>query len=214
MYESVGLLAPGEPIAIVRLDDLPRPADLAQALHEGGVRAVEFTLTNRTAFAAIERVREAVPALAVGAGTVLTTADARACLAAGAQFLVTPTVEPDVIDAAAEAGVPAVVGAMTPTELLAASRRGAQLVKLFPAGRLGPGYLRDVLAPLPGLRLVPTGGVSASNAGDFLRAGAFTVAIGSNLVAPDVVARGAWDELRERAARCVAACRAADIPAR
>ncbi|MGH3341779.1 MAG: bifunctional 4-hydroxy-2-oxoglutarate aldolase/2-dehydro-3-deoxy-phosphogluconate aldolase [Carbonactinosporaceae bacterium] len=211
MDEAVGPLVPREPIAVVRLDDLSPSVGLASALYDGGIRAVEFTLTNRAAFTAIEQVRDAVPGLAVGAGTVLTTADARAGLAAGAQFLVTPTVEPDVIDAAGEAGVPAVAGAMTPTELLSAGRRGARLVKLFPAGRLGPGYVRDVLAPLPALRLVPTGGIGAGNAAEFLRAGAFTVAIGSNLVAPDVAARGAWQELRERAARCVAACQAGDV---
>ncbi len=195
------------PIAIVRLDDLSEAVELGRALVEGGIRALEFTLTNRDAVAAVAQVRADLgEAAVVGAGTVLSADAAREAIAGGAQFLVTPTLEPDVIAAGREGGVPVVSGAFTPTEILAAWRHGAELVKVFPARALGPGYIKDVLAPLPDLRLVPTGGVDLENCGAFLAAGAYTVALGSNLVDSKLVARRDWQALAALARRYVEAC--------
>ncbi len=195
------------PIAIVRLDDLSAAVEIGRALVEGGIRALEFTLTNRDAIAAVARVRAELDGrAAVGAGTVLSADAAREAVAAGAQFLVTPTLEPGVITAGREAGMPVVCGAFTPTEILAAWRHGAELVKVFPARALGPGYIKDVLAPLPDLRLVPTGGVDLENCGAFLAAGAYTVALGSNLVDTRLIAQHDWEGLAALARRYVEAC--------
>jgi 2-dehydro-3-deoxyphosphogluconate aldolase/(4S)-4-hydroxy-2-oxoglutarate aldolase len=191
----------------VRLDDLSAAVEIGRALVEGGIRSLEFTLTNRDALAAVTQVRTDLAGAAwVGAGTVLTADAARKAIGAGAQFLVTPTLEPDVITAGREAGVPVVCGAFTPTEILAAWRHGAELVKVFPARVLGPGFIKDVLAPLPDLRLVPTGGVDLENCRAFLGAGAYTVALGSNLVDATLIAKRDWQALAALARRYVEAC--------
>lgn len=199
-------LASRAPIAIVRLADLSEAINISRALHAGGMTAIEFTLTNRAALTAIGAVRAAVDTLRVGAGTVLSAADAQACIDSGAEFLVTPTYEPDVIAVAKAAGVPVVCGAFTPTEILQAWRSGADLVKVFPARSLGPAFIKDVLSPLPDVRLVPTGGVDLDNCAAFLNAGAYTVALGSNLVDARLIERKDWAALTNIAQRYVAAC--------
>lgn len=198
-------IAPRSPIAIVRLDDLSDAVQIGRALVAGGIRALEFTLTNPDAAKAIRKVKAELGEDAlVGAGTVLEAAEAGACIDAGAEFLVTPAFLPDVVEAARKGGLPVVCGAFTPTEILAAWRAGASLVKVFPAGGLGPGYVKDVLAPLPFLKLVPTGGVNLDNCAAFLDAGAYTVAIGSNLVNAELVRRKDWQALAELSKRFVA----------
>jgi 2-dehydro-3-deoxyphosphogluconate aldolase/(4S)-4-hydroxy-2-oxoglutarate aldolase len=207
MGRPTGELLPREPIAIVRLDDLSSAVDLARALVAGGIRALEFTLTNAKAPAAIGRVRAELGGSAlVGAGTVLDTQGAQTSILAGAQFLVTPTYQPEVIECGLQDGVPVVSGALTPTEILRAWESGATLVKVFPARTFGPAYIKDVLAPLPDLRLVPTGGVSPDNCAAFLDAGAYTVAVGSSLVDEDMITRGDWDALSHLASEYVRAC--------
>lgn len=209
MTESV--LRRGAPIAIVRLDDLSEALAIARALVDGGIITLEFTLTNREALEAVGKVRAEVGNQAlVGAGTVLDGSDARAAVSAGAQFLVSPTLEPEVIECGLEEGVPVVCGALTPTEILSAHRLGAELVKLFPARGLGPAYIKDVLAPLPEVRLVPTGGVSLENCTQFLQAGAYTVGLGSSLVDERLVAQKDWDGLSSLATRYVRACEIAE----
>ncbi len=201
------ILRPRAPIAIVRLDNLEEAVQLSRALLEGGIIEVEFTLTNQQALNVIEKVRgEFGENLVVGAGTVLDEGMAYAAIQAGAQFLVTPALLPDVITAGVSRNIPVACGAFTPTEILKAWRSGADLVKVFPAGQLGPTYIKDVLAPLPTIRLVPTGGVDLENCAAFLAAGAYTVAVGSQLVSKDLVENKDWDALRERARRYVEAC--------
>ncbi len=204
------LLRRGAPIAIVRLDDLSEALAIARALVEGGITTLEFTLTNREALGAIGRVRaELGDGATVGAGTVLDGADARAAVLAGAQFLVSPTLEPEVIATGLGEGVPVVCGALTPTEILTAHRLGAELVKLFPARGLGAAYIKDVLAPLPNLRLVPTGGVSLENCAELLQAGAYSVGLGSSLVDERLVAAKDWGGLTTLAARYAQKCASA-----
>src|SRR5918911_399903 len=174
--------------------------EVAAALVEGGITTLEFTLTTPGAITAIERCRARFgEAVVVGAGTVLDADGARRCLAAGAQFLVSPGLDPNVIAVARDGGALAMPGAMTPTEILAAWRAGADVVKVFPARALGPRYIADVLAPLPDVPLMPTGGVDATNAAEYLRTGAVAVAVGGNLVDPATVARGDWAALTARA---------------
>jgi len=201
------LLPPRQPIAIVRLLDLTHAAPLGRALVEGGIRAIEFTLTNRAAFTVIEEVRAALPdGVLVGAGTVLDAEDALISILAGAQFLVTPAYLPAVIDCGRAHGIPVVCGALTPTEILAAWQGGADLVKVFPVGRLGPAYVKDLRGPLPDIPLVPTGGVNLENCAAFLDAGAYTVAVGSSLVDPQRVAQEDWQSLSALARRFVEMC--------
>lgn len=200
-------IEPRLPIAIVRLDDLSEAINISRALCNGGIRSLEFPLTNSEALSAINQVRaEFGTEVRVGAGTVLTAQDAHAAIDAGAQFLVTPTYEPEVIDASREARIPIVCGAFTPTEILAAWRSGAELIKVFPARALGPSYIKDILAPLPELRLVPTGGVNLDNCAAFLDAGAYAVALGSNLVDPRMIAHGDWEAMAALAQRYVKEC--------
>jgi len=185
-------------IAVVRL---PTGADfraLAGALAAGGVSVVEITLTTPGALEGVRELRD-VPGSVVGAGTVLDERSARDVIAAGARFVVSPTLDPVVMHCCREGNVPCMPGALTPRELLEAARAGASHIKLFPASLVGPRYIREVLAPLPFLRLVPSGGVSLDNAGDWIRAGAVAVSVGSALVSPSLVAEQAWDRLTERA---------------
>ena len=188
-------------IAVVRL---PAAADfraLAGALVAGGVNVVEITLTTPGAVAAIGELtaRDAVPGAVVGAGTVLDERSARDVIAAGARFVVSPTLDQGVMRCCREGNVPCMPGALTPRELLEASRAGASHLKLFPASLVGPRYIREVLAPLPFLRIIPSGGVSAENAAEWIRAGAVAVSAGSMLVSPTLVAEQAWDRLTARA---------------
>lgn len=201
------LLPPRKPIAIVRLSDLESALEMSHALLDGGISAIEFTLTNPQANEVIAKVRrEYADRLVVGAGTILDAQMARESIQAGAQFLVTPVLVPDVIEVGKEMGIPVVCGAFTPTEMLTAWRAGAPLIKLFPAGRLGASYVKDVLAPLPQLRIVPTGGVNLETCKTFLDAGAYTVAIGSSLVSKELINKKDWPTLTELARRYVEAC--------
>lgn len=206
-------LKPREPIAIVRLDDLSGAVDIGKALTMGGVKTLEFTLTNRRAVDAIREVREELADDAlVGAGTVLDAKSARAAVSAGARFLVTPVLRKDVIEAGREHDVPVLCGAYSPTEIFDAHQAGADPVKVFPARSLGPAYVKDLLAPLPHLKLVPTGGVNLDNCAEFLEAGAYAVAIGSSLVDEALVARRDWGGLSALAERYVKECARASSP--
>jgi 2-dehydro-3-deoxyphosphogluconate aldolase / (4S)-4-hydroxy-2-oxoglutarate aldolase len=187
-------------VAIVRLDDLSEAAPMTRAMAEGGIRAVEFTFTNRTAPRAIEAAREALDGTAlVGAGTVLDAETARTAILAGAQFVVTPVVSLPVIECCRRYSIPTVIGAFTATEILTAWEAGADFVKVFPASAGGPRYLKDIRGPLPQVRLIPTGGVGLENAAEFIRAGASAIAVGSNLVDPKLVAARDWTALSQRA---------------
>ena len=135
--------------------------------------------------------------LNIGAGTVCSLEDLDLALSAGAQFIVTPILETDVIKACVQAGIPVFPGAFTPTEIHQAWKLGAPLVKVFPAGKLGPGYIREVLAPLNHIRLLPTGGITLANFADFLQAGAQGVGIGSGLFPDHLVQGDRWDEYRD-----------------
>lgn len=197
-------------VAIVRLDDLSRAVPLTEALLRGQVRAVEFTFTNPLAGRVIETVRDALGDRAfIGAGTVLDSETARTAILAGAQFVVTPTLNTAVIELCNRYAVPTVIGAFTPTEMLTAWQAGATFVKVFPASVGGPSYLKDVRGPLPQLKLIPTGGVSLENAGDFIRAGAVAIAAGSSLVDAKTVDAEQWDALETRSRLLVEAVRAA-----
>jgi 2-dehydro-3-deoxyphosphogluconate aldolase/(4S)-4-hydroxy-2-oxoglutarate aldolase len=210
MGDVAGAIEEAGVVAIVRLDDLRAAVPVTEALLAGGVSTIEFTYTNPLAGRAIEEVRAALgDRVLCGAGSVLDAETGRAALLAGAQFLVTPVLAEDVVALGNRYGVPTVIGAFTPTEILRAWQGGSTFVKVFPATVGGPRYLKDVLGPLPQVKLIPTGGVSETNAAEFLRAGAVAVAVGSNLVDAKTVTLGDWPTLTARAARLVAAVREA-----
>ena len=193
-------------VAVVRLERYDQAVPVAEALLEGGISAIEFTLTGSGALEAIAGARTALGAAAhIGVGTVLAPDAAEAAISSGAQFVVTPAVRPAVIATCRAHGVPILCGALTPTEVLAAHEAGADAIKIFPARAVGPHYLRDLLAPLPGLLLVPTGGIDAGNARAFLDAGAVAVGIGGSLVSAEAVARADWPRITATARACVAA---------
>ena len=186
-------------IAVVRLPESAGLRSVAAALVAGGVSAVEITLTTPGAIEAITELASHGGGAVVGAGTVLDEKAARNVIAAGARFVVSPTLDRGVVRYCRDQGVPCLPGAFTPTELLEAWRAGAELVKLFPASALGPRYLREVLAPLPFLRVVPSGGVSLENAAEWIRAGAAAVSVGSAIVNGTLVRDQSWGELTARA---------------
>ncbi len=184
--------------AILRCDDQEVAGQAMEAAIRGGFGVVEFTLTIPGALELIEHF-SARENLVVGAGTVMTTDEAHAAVCAGASFLVSPTVEEDVVAAATDLGVAAMPGAHTPAEMLRAHRAGAPLVKLFPAPAGGPLWLRSVLGPLPFLRVVPTNGVDADNAREWLDAGAWALGFTTSLFDPADLKAQAFDRIETRA---------------
>ncbi|HXR74089.1 bifunctional 4-hydroxy-2-oxoglutarate aldolase/2-dehydro-3-deoxy-phosphogluconate aldolase [Actinocrinis sp.] len=202
--DLLDLLARDRVLCIVRANQVADAAGLTAALGAAGIRLVEFTFTIPGVLDVIEEAAE-VPGCVVGAGTVLTAHHARDAVAAGARFLLTPDVRPDVAAAALACGVPLVMGALTPTELSRAFELGAAAVKVFPARIGGPAYLRDLLGPFPGARLIPTGGVNVTNARGFLDAGALAVGAGTDVVPPSLVERGDHEGIGERAREFVRA---------
>ena len=207
---TVQLIEKGGVVPVVRLPDLAGAVELAQALLDGGVTAFELTMTSPGALDALTLLRERVPAFergeaVLGMGSVLDRKMAAEAIARGAQFVVAPTLDLPTVTYCAGLGVPVMPGAFTPTEVQTAWRAGAAVVKVFPATKLGPGYFQDILAPLPHLKLMPTGGVDLENAGGFVLAGAVAVGVGSALVRRDWVADGNWQAITEQARRFVAA---------
>ena len=192
-------------LGIIRVQTSQDLVQIARALREGGLSCLEITMTSPGALRAIEEARGELPDVLMGAGTVLDAATARQAILAGAQFLVTPTVTLDVIEVAHRYGVPVIPGAMTPTEILTAWEAGADMVKVFPASILGPGYIKAIKGPLPQIPLAPTGGITADNAGAFIRAGAALVCAGGWLVDKKAVAEGCYGVLTENAKRLVEA---------
>ena len=191
-------------IAVVRLPDLGRAVRLADALADGGVRLLEFTYTNREAGAAIAEVRRALgERCRVGAGSVLDAETARQAILSGAEFIVTPTLRLATIELCRRYAVPSVIGAFSPTEILTAWESGADYVKVFPASLAGPQYFKDVLGPLPQVKLIPTGGVTIETAPRFFQSGAVAVAVGGHLINAAAVEDGDWTGIQRRAAEWV-----------
>jgi len=175
-------------VAVLRLTDAAVGRDVANALMAGGVTAIEITMTVPRAVELIEELSRTLPQALIGAGTVTDPATARAVIDAGAKFVVSPVFRPSVVEACHERGVPACPGCFSPTEILAAWDMGADVVKVFPATSLGPGYIKDLRGPFPSLKLMPTGGVSQANAAEWIRAGAVAIGAGSSLVDAKAVA--------------------------
>ena len=210
-FEILPHLLNEKTVAVVRLDSGEKLIQVADALKKGGISVIEFTCSTP---GALDMIKEASKHFGddvlLGAGTVLDPETARAAILAGAEFIVTPTANLETIAMCKRYGKPIVAGAMTPTEMLTVWEAGTDLVKVFPASNIGgPAFIKAVLAPLPQLRLVPTGGVSADNAAQYLKMGAVAVAVGGNLVNKKAVANGDWDTITAEAQRLVEAVKGA-----
>jgi 2-dehydro-3-deoxyphosphogluconate aldolase/(4S)-4-hydroxy-2-oxoglutarate aldolase len=195
-------------VAVVRAESGALLAQVVKALAEGGVTAAEITFTVPDAVEVIRQVRKEVgDAVCLGAGTVLDPETARAALLAGAEYIVSPTVNLDVIRLCRRYDKPVMPGAFTPTEVVAAWEAGADVVKVFPADIGGPPFLKALRGPLPQIKLMPTGGVDLNTAEPFLKAGACCLGVGSSLVEPKAVAAGDFARLRDLASQYAAIVR-------
>jgi 2-dehydro-3-deoxyphosphogluconate aldolase / (4S)-4-hydroxy-2-oxoglutarate aldolase len=201
-------LAATRVVAILRAENADRAEAVVDVLVAAGVRSLELTLTTKGALEVVERLAARVPAdVEVGVGTVLTAQDVDRSVDAGATFVVSPSVDREVIAAALRRGVASYPGAFTPTEIAGAWQAGASAVKLFPAGSLGPGYLKAVRGPLPDIPVVPTGGIDTAAVGDWLAAGALAVGMGGPLIGDALSPDGDLRALAERATAAIAAAR-------
>jgi 2-dehydro-3-deoxyphosphogluconate aldolase/(4S)-4-hydroxy-2-oxoglutarate aldolase len=192
-------------VAVVRSPDSRQLVDVARALADGGITVVEITMTVPNALDVLREVRQALgERLLLGAGTILDPETARAALLAGAEYLVSPTLNLDVIRLCQRYDKLVMPGAFTPTEILTAWEAGADIVKVFPADVVGPAFFKAMRGPLPQIRLMPTGGVDLTTAADFLKAGACCLGVGSQLVEPKAVSERNFDRIRDLARQYVA----------
>jgi 2-dehydro-3-deoxyphosphogluconate aldolase/(4S)-4-hydroxy-2-oxoglutarate aldolase len=199
------LLTPGI-IAILRSPTGAKLIDAAKAALAGGVTAMEVTMTTPGALNIIRDTKRALgDQIVMGVGSVLDAESCRSALLAGAEFVVTPVVRPDVIQLANRYGVPIISGAFTPTEALSAQELGSDFIKLFPADSLGPGYIRSLLQPMPSLQIIPTGGVTPENTAAYLDAGAVAIGVGGGLVSQELLDNGDWPKLTKIAGKFIAA---------
>ena len=197
-------------VAIIRADSSEQLMGAAEALYEGGVTGMEVTMTTPNALQVINDVAKRFgKKVLIGVGTVLDTETCRAAILAGSQFVVTPVTRPEVITLCNRYGIPIAAGAYTPTEALTAYEAGADFVKIFPADQLGPTYIKNILAPMPQLQIIPTGGVTVATVDAFIKAGSVALGAGSSLVSKDILKSQDWKKLTETAAAFVEAIKKA-----
>lgn len=197
-------------VAVIRLKEPEKLRATIDALAEGGVRALEVTMSVPGAIDLIGQLAPSMPPeFLLGAGTVLDRETAQRAIAAGAQFIVSPVFRREVLAACHDLDVAMMPGCFSPTEILEAWDAGADIVKVFPATALGPGFVKDMRGPLPHVKLMPTGGVTLDNAGEWIKAGAVAVGVGTALVDARAIAAGDYAAIAANARRIVANVRAA-----
>jgi 2-dehydro-3-deoxyphosphogluconate aldolase / (4S)-4-hydroxy-2-oxoglutarate aldolase len=193
-------------LAVLRAPSAEGALRAAEALIAGGVSAIEVTYSTPDVPRVLARLQERYgDDIVLGAGTVLAPEEAAAAVDAGARFLVSPGLDDATLAAMVATGVPAMAGALTPTEVMRAVRLGVDAVKIFPGSLVGPKYLTALRGPFPTVPLMPTGGVSLENIGEWLAHGAFAVGVGGELAPAGAIAGGRWDDIRRRAERFVSA---------
>lgn len=187
-------------VAIIRANSSNELIDAAAAIQTGGVDVIEITMTTPGALRVISDVSKHLgDKVLIGVGSVLDSETARAAMLAGAEFVVSPVIKNDVIEICNRYGKVVIPGAFTPTEILTAWETGADYVKVFPSSGGGPSYIKDIKAPLPQIPLIPTGGINAENAADFIKAGSTALGVGSALVSNSIIESGDFNLLTERA---------------
>jgi len=187
-------------VAVIRTETADQAVGAGLAAHEGGVQLLEVAWTVPEAGRALSALRERLPEALLGAGTIITLEDAREAAAAGARFIVGPSVQEDVIAFCRQEGILVAPGALTPTEVVRAHLLGADIIKIFPAGQVGgPAYIKALRGPLPHLRFMPTGGVNPGNVAAYLAAGAFAVGAGGDLIDRRAAAEGRFGVITEKA---------------
>jgi 2-dehydro-3-deoxyphosphogluconate aldolase/(4S)-4-hydroxy-2-oxoglutarate aldolase len=197
-------------VAVIRIKDPERLQGVVDAIAEGGIQAMEVTMTVPGAIELIAGLAPRMPpGFLLGAGTVTDADTARRVIDAGAQFIVSPVFRRQTLAVCRERGVASMPGCFSPTEILDAWEEGADIVKVFPASVLGPAFFRDLRGPLPHVKVMPTGGVTLDNAGEWLKAGAVAVGVGAALLEAKAVAEGDWRKLKANAERIVASVRTA-----
>jgi len=197
-------------VAVIRATSASQLVDIANALVEGGVVGIEVTMTTPKAIAGIEKLADTLgDKIVTGVGTILEPATAADAIHAGAQFVVSPVFNPAVVDVTRRLGKVSIPGAFTATEILTAWSAGADVVKVFPATALGPTFFKDILAPMPFLKLTPTGGVDLTTAADWIKAGAVCVGAGSALVSKAALAKNDWAGIAATAKQFVEVVKAA-----
>jgi len=202
--ETLDSLLSSGVVAVIRMKDPARLGKVVMAIREGGVKCIEITMTVPGAVEIIAGMVKSVPPdVVVGAGTVTDKGTALDVINAGAKFVVSPVFRPEVVAVTKAGGAVAIPGCYTPGEILAAWEAGADIVKVFPATSLGPKYFRDVAGPFPHIRLMPTGGVTIDNVGEWVKAGAVAVGIGGDLLDKKAIDEGRFEVLTEKAARMV-----------
>ena len=197
-------------VAIIRANSSNELFEAAVAIETGGVDVIEITMTTPDALQVIGDVSDRLgDSVLIGVGSVLDAETARAAMLAGAEFVVSPVTKPDIIEICNRYSKVVIPGAFTPTEVLHAWETGADYVKIFPSSGVGPSYIKDIKAPLPQIPLIPTGGITAENASEFIKAGAVALGVGSALVSQDIIDSGDLDVLITRARSLVAAVKSA-----
>jgi 2-dehydro-3-deoxyphosphogluconate aldolase / (4S)-4-hydroxy-2-oxoglutarate aldolase len=191
-------------IAVIRSTDLSLGHKMAQAVAAGGIRLIEITANSQQPWKLIELLRAELPDCSIGTGTVLSLADVRNAIACGAEYMFTPHLDLSLIQAATAAEIPMIPGALTPTEIITAWQSGATAVKVFPIQAVGGvSYLQVLQGPIAQIPLIPTGGVTVTNARDFLDAGAVAVGLAGALFPQSAIASGDWQSIRDRASNLV-----------
>lgn len=202
LVQESNMYAPsvGKVIAVIRAPTTAQARQMAKTIASGGIQLIEITWNNDRAAELISQLRSELPACTVGAGTLLTLEQMEQAITAGAQFLFTPHVEPAMIQAARQRGVPVIPGALSPTEIVTAWATGASCVKVFPVQALGgANYIKSLQGPLGHIPLIPTGGVTLENAKEFIVAGAIAVGLSSELFPRQLVAAQNWEAIAQRA---------------
>jgi len=200
-------------VAVIRTKHPDKLLRIVEAIYEGGIKNIEITMTVPYALIMIAQVRESTSAeILVGVGSVLDSDTAQKAITAGAQFVVSPIFNKEILETAHKNNVPVMPGAFTPTEIFNAQQQGADIIKVFPADVLGMSFFKSIKAPMPYLKLMPTGGVTLDNAGDWIKAGACAVGIGSALLDERAIEENNYNKLTENAKRIMNSLHSVDKP--
>ena len=198
--EIVNSLIDAGVVAVIRLSDASKLIKVAESINKGGVSAIEITMTVPNAIKVIEETSKAIgDFINIGVGSVLNAQTAKDAINAGAKYVVSPIFKKEIVEASHSMDIPAMPGCFTPTEIQTAYEAGADIIKVFPADCLGMAFFKGVLAPMPHLKMMPTGGVTLTNGGDWLRAGACAVGVGSALLNQKAIKNEEYDVLTENA---------------